>query len=158
MKKALVAALVLVIASLGLVACGGGSSSTSSEATSGAESGEGSGGAGAGGKEGGAEAEGGTAGTGSEVAIEADPSGELAFKETEVTASEGKDTIDFTNQSSTPHNVAIESENGEQLGETEVINGGSDSAVVDLPKGTYTFYCTVPGHRQAGMEGTLVVK
>lgn len=161
MKKALVAALVLVVASLGLVACGGGSSSTSSETSSGsAESGEASGGGGAeaGGKEGGAEAEGGSAGTGSTVAIEANPEGQLAFTEKELTAKAGKVTVDFTNQSSLPHNVAIESENGEQLGETEVIAGGSDSTVVDLPKGTYTFYCTIPGHREAGMEGKLVVK
>ncbi len=153
MKKALVAALVLVIASLGLVACGGGSSSTSSEtATESSET------AGGGEAESGKEAEGGSAGSASEVAIEADPSGELAFTEKEMTAMAGKVTVDFTNQASIPHNVAIESENGEQLGETEVITGGSDSTVVNLPKGTYTYYCTIPGHRQAGMEGTLVVK
>jgi plastocyanin len=156
MKKALAAALVLVIASLGLVACGGGSSSTSSEATS-AESTEAAGGEAEaeGGKE---EAEGGSAGSASEVAVEADPSGELAFTKDELTAKAGEVTVDFTNQASIPHNVAIESENGEQLGETEVVSGGSDSTVVDLPKGTYTYYCTIPGHRQAGMEGTLVVK
>jgi plastocyanin len=156
MKKALVAALVLVIASLGLVACGSSSSSTSSEATT-EESTEAAGGAEAeGGKEeAGGEAEGGASST---VAIEADPSGELAFTKKELTAMPGMVTVDFTNQASIPHNVAIESENGEQLGETEVISGGSDSTTVNLPKGTYTYYCTIPGHRQAGMEGTLVVK
>ena len=29
---------------------------------------------------------------------------------------------------------------------------------VDLKPGTYHYYCTIPGHREAGMEGTLVVK
>ena len=29
---------------------------------------------------------------------------------------------------------------------------------LNLKPGNYTFYCSVPGHRQAGMEGTLVVK
>ena len=35
---------------------------------------------------------------------------------------------------------------------------GTKSVVLTLKKGTYTFYCTVPGHREAGMEGTLTVK
>ena len=32
------------------------------------------------------------------------------------------------------------------------------STLDGLSTGTYTFYCAVPGHRAAGMEGTLVVK
>jgi uncharacterized cupredoxin-like copper-binding protein len=36
--------------------------------------------------------------------------------------------------------------------------GGSKTLAVTLKPGTYKFYCSVPGHRQAGMEGTLEVK
>jgi plastocyanin len=161
MKKAAVA-LLLVLAALGLAACGGGGSSTSSVA-------EGTNGAGAaaetegGGeaeaeKEGGAEAEGGSAGSAAAIAVEANPQGQLAFEEKELTAKAGKDTIDLTNQSSVPHNVSIENSAGETIGETETLAEGSASAVVDLKPGTYTFYCSVPGHREAGMEGKLVVK
>jgi uncharacterized cupredoxin-like copper-binding protein len=39
-----------------------------------------------------------------------------------------------------------------------VQNGGVSTVNVKLAPGTYTFYCSVPGHRQAGMQGTLTVK
>ena len=43
------------------------------------------------------------------------------------------------------------------LGATPVFAGGSKTLTLTLKPGKYTFYCTVPGHRQAGMEGTLNV-
>ena len=167
MKKLSIAAL-LVIASLTLVACGGGGSSSSSEepATSGgraeAEESEASGtGKGAGGEEepeegGGKEAESGSASAA--LDYEASPSGELMFSKTATTAKAGDDTIDFTNPSSTPHNVAIEDSSGKKVAETETITEGSTSATADLKPGTYTYFCSIPGHREAGMEGTITVK
>jgi plastocyanin len=160
MKKAALAS-ALILASLALVACGGSSSSSSSttEETSGGAAAESESGGEAKSEEaGGAEAEGGTAGTGGAIAIEANPEGSLAFEEKEVSAKPGKDTVDFTNQSSVPHNVTIEDSAGENIGETETLAEGSSSATVELKPGTYTFYCSVPGHREAGMEGTLTVK
>jgi uncharacterized cupredoxin-like copper-binding protein len=44
------------------------------------------------------------------------------------------------------------------VGATPTFQGGSKTLTVSLTPGTYKFYCSVPGHRQAGMEGTLVVK
>jgi len=151
MKK-LAVLFALVLAALALVACGGGSDTSSSEETStgGAAKEETS--------EGEKEAEGGSAGSASAVDIEADPSGNLAFTSDSATAKAGKATINFTNESPVPHDVKIEDENGEEVGGTEVINEGSDSAEVELEPGTYTYFCSIPGHRQAGMEGTLTVK
>ena len=65
-------------------------------------------------------------------------------------------SIDFTNMSSLPHDVRIEG-NGASGG-TDQITNSSTSATVDLEPGTYTFFCSVDGHRAAGMEGTLTVK
>jgi plastocyanin len=104
------------------------------------------------------EAEGGSEGSAAALDVEADPSGQLAFTSDEASAKAGKVTVNFTNSSPVPHDVRIESSGGEELGGTEVISEKSESATVDLKPGEYTFFCSVPGHRQAGMEGTLTVE
>ena len=81
----------------------------------------------------------------------------LAFNTTKLTAKAGKVTVDFKNPSPTPHNVVIE-QNGKELSGFEPIAEGEESETAELKPGTYTFYCSVPGHREAGMEGTLTVK
>ena len=96
-------------------------------------------------------------GPGGTVQLEADPT-DLAYDTTELSSKPGKVTIDFTNPSALEHDVAIEGE-GKELADSELVaNGGKTTASAELAPGTYTFYCTVPGHREAGMEGTLVVK
>lgn len=105
-----------------------------------------------------AEAEGeGASGAGGTLTLAADESA-LEFDKTELTSKPGKITIDFDNPSSIPHNVEIEDEGGEVLGGTETISKSEEAATVELGPGTYTFFCSIPGHREAGMEGTLVVK
>jgi plastocyanin len=150
MKKVAVA-LVLVLAALGLVACGGGSS-TNSETTATETTSESNSGGGAG------EAEGKSSGSASTLDFEADPSGGLAYTSDKATAKAGKVTIDFTNPQPLMHDVAIEDSSGKTIAQTSTIAEGSDSTTAELKPGTYTFYCTVPGHREAGMEGTLTVK
>jgi plastocyanin len=163
MKK-LIALFALLLAALALVACGGGSSSTSETGAAGAaqEAEETAEEAGEEVEEKAEEvekeAEGGSAGSGASIEVEADPSGNLAFTSDNITAKAGKDTVNFTNSSPVPHDVKIEDENGEEVGGTEVTQEGSDSAEVELKPGTYTYFCSIPGHRQAGMEGTLTVK
>jgi plastocyanin len=151
MKK-LSALVLLVVASLVLVACGGGGSSStsgtseattsaapSSEASKSSESGEE------------------TGGSGSTIAFEANPEGMLMFTEMTATGKAGNDTIEFKNPSSIPHNVAIEDSAGKTIAETKTIGKGETSTTVELEAGSYTFYCSIPGHREAGMEGTLTV-
>jgi plastocyanin len=166
MKK-LAVALALVPASLALVACGSSGSSSSSEPATTAESteAESTGGGAAEEEEGvsGEEEEAGagkseSSGEGSTIKFEAEAEGMLMFEEKSATAEAGNDTIDFNNPSAVPHNVAIEDSAGKTIAETETITESETSTTVELEPGTYTFYCSIPGHRQAGMEGTLTVK
>ncbi|HMI81943.1 MAG TPA: plastocyanin/azurin family copper-binding protein [Solirubrobacterales bacterium] len=162
MKK-LVPLFALLLAALALAACGGGDDNTSTSPVGGAveEVEEGAEEAGEEveekAEEAKEEAEGGTADSAS-VDFEADPGGSLEYTTDSATADAGEVTINLTNSSSVPHDVAIEDSGGETIAQTEVISGGSDSTTANLKPGSYTFYCSVPGHRQAGMEGTLTVK
>jgi plastocyanin len=93
------------------------------------------------------------------LALAANPSGQLAYTTNQAKASAGKVTITMTNMSGTAHNVAIQTgTSGPVIGATPVQSSGTSSISVSLKPGTYTFFCQVPGHRQAGMYGTLTVK
>ena len=61
------------------------------------------------------------------------------------------------NSSPVEHNVTVEQGNKNVLGATPTFVGGKRSLTLKVSPGTYTFFCSVPGHRQAGMEGKLVV-
>jgi plastocyanin len=100
---------------------------------------------------------GGETGGGETLKIAADPGGALKFDQTSLEASAGNVTIDFTNDSSLPHNVTLEGPGVEDEG-TDTVTGSSTSVTLDLQPGEYTFFCSVDGHRAAGMEGKLVVK
>jgi plastocyanin len=103
-------------------------------------------------------AEGGAAPAPSEGTLQlaADPTS-IAFDTTELSAKAGKVTIDFTNPSALEHDVAIE-QNDKVIAKSALITEGKTSVSAELEPGTYTFLCTVPGHAEAGMEGTLTVE
>ncbi|HEY2718681.1 MAG TPA: plastocyanin/azurin family copper-binding protein [Solirubrobacteraceae bacterium] len=88
--------------------------------------------------------------------LAANPAGQLAYDTKTLSAKAGKVTIDFANASPVEHDVAI-AQGTAVAGQTPVFTGGSKTLTLNLKPGTYSFYCTVPGHRQAGMEGTLTV-
>ena len=97
-------------------------------------------------------------GSGSSVSLSANQGGQLEYSTKSLSASAGKVSIDFTNNSPLGHNVTIESSSGETVASTPTFTGGSKTVTATLKPGTYKFFCSVPGHRQAGMEGTLTVK
>ncbi|MGA9313655.1 MAG: plastocyanin/azurin family copper-binding protein [Solirubrobacteraceae bacterium] len=92
------------------------------------------------------------------LSLAANPEGQLKYNTSTLTANAGKVSIDFTNMSPLEHNVTIESSSHAVVGATPTFKGESKTLSVTLKPGTYKFYCSVPGHRMAGMEGTLVVK
>ena len=85
--------------------------------------------------------------------------GDLVFEPDELDARVGEITIEYTNPSDVPHNVAIESPEGEELAQGETVTGGdTGAATAALEAGDYTYFCSIPGHRESGMEGVLTVE
>ena len=96
-------------------------------------------------------------GASSDLKISADPSGQLKFDKSSLTAKAGKVTITMDNPASVPHAVGIEGNGVDKEGKV-VQKDGVSTVTADLKPGKYEFYCPVPGHKQAGMEGDLTVK
>jgi plastocyanin len=138
MRKLVLLLAVLALVAFGLVACGGDDDDTTT----------------AGGETTATETTGGGGGGGSTVEVTASAD-QLAYDQSSLETGSGSVTIDFTNPSTTGHDVRIEDESGEDIGGTDVIADDSTTATVELEPGSYTFFCSVPGHREAGMEGSL---
>lgn len=128
---------ILSLAVLGVAAGCGGSSSSSTPTTTTAAAAPGS--------------------AGTTLKLEAASNGALEFDKKTLDAPAGKVMIVMTNPSSVPHDIAVEGNGVDLTGKT--VTGGATSTVsANLKPGTYTFYCSVPGHEDAGMKGTLTVK
>ncbi|MFN2612036.1 MAG: cupredoxin domain-containing protein [Solirubrobacterales bacterium] len=98
------------------------------------------------------------AGPAQTLKITSPATGALEYTPASLSAEAGTVTIDYDNPSPVAHSVAIEDSNGETLNASDVGADGTFTASADLSAGTYAYYCTVPGHRESGMEGTLTVK
>lgn len=95
----------------------------------------------------------------SRLALTADEAGGLSFSRRALTARAGDVTIDLDNPTgnSLPHAVEITG-NGVERASTTIDPGATTAVTASLRPGTYTFYCPVDSHRQAGMVGTLTVR
>jgi plastocyanin len=135
MRKLAPLIAVLVLAPFALAACGGDDDETTSADTTDANPA--------------AEA----------VDVSAVPDGSFAYEESELEAPAGTLTANFTNPAPIAHDFCVEDSGGEELGCTELIaDGDTDVAEFEVESGEYTYFCSVAGHREGGMEGTLTVK
>lgn len=92
------------------------------------------------------------------IEIDADPNGQLAYVTDEARAEPGRLTVRMANESMVQHDIALEGNGVSAKGEVVGQGGVSELTVDDLQPGEYTYYCTVQGHREGGMEGTLTVR
>lgn len=148
MRKLAIALSLLAIVPFALAACGGDDDEEEPAAPTTTEeepAGDGAGGGGAG-------------GAAETVEIAADPGGDIAYVQDALDASAGDLTFELTNDSSTPHDFVIEDQDGNEITRTDVITGDTDTTMASLEPGEYTFFCSVNGHRELGMEGPLTVK
>jgi plastocyanin len=95
--------------------------------------------------------------TGRSVEFAADPGGALKYDKTRAAVKAGRVTIRFTNDSSVEHNVTV-ARGSTTLGATKTITTANATLALRLQAGDYVFFCSVPGHRQSGMEGTLIAE
>jgi uncharacterized cupredoxin-like copper-binding protein len=79
---------------------------------------------------------------------------DIYFEPSEVTIPANTDvTVNLPNEGVTPHNFSID-----ELGiDVDIAPGATEQVVINAPAGEYEYYCNVPGHKQAGMVGTLIV-
>jgi mono/diheme cytochrome c family protein len=93
------------------------------------------------------------------LSLPADPNGGLFYASKRAAAPAGSLKVESKNASSTGHDIALKDASGKELGGGKVVAGGGVSEFsADVKPGKYEFLCTVPGHEQGGMKGTLTVK
>jgi uncharacterized cupredoxin-like copper-binding protein len=131
-KRGMGALLVAVVMTVGVAACGGG------------------------GDDGGGDSKAYVEPTGASTETIAIEAGNFYFKPDAISAKAGIATIKLTAKNGIHDFVFDGAYPGFQL-EADG-GGGSQSKKIDLKPGKYTFYCSITGHRAAGMEGTLTVK
>src|SRR4051794_10014749 len=89
--------------------------------------------------------------------IDADPTGQLAYVSNKATGQPGPVTFKMQNKASVPHDLVVQGPGVD--GKTPIQQGrGTGEFKASLKAGVYTYYCSVDGHRAAGMTGKLTVR
>ena len=136
MKKLTLLLAALSLLALPLAACGGDDETTSAETTEETTS----------------------APAAETVDVSAAPDNSFAYEQESLETKAGESTFAFNNPAQISHDFCIEDENADEVGCSDLIAEGESDLDVSLASGDYAFYCSVAGHRDGGMEGTLTVK
>jgi nitrite reductase (NO-forming) len=81
---------------------------------------------------------------------------DIAYVQTELSVPANTDvTVELTNTGATVHDFVIDALG---INSGPVAPGASATVTINAPAGTYEYYCSQPGHRPAGMVGTLTVQ
>jgi plastocyanin len=85
---------------------------------------------------------------------------EFAFAPKDISAPAGKVVFYLVNAGQASHDMVVFDSSQKQVAKSELVQAGNGSVftIDSLPTGTYTIVCDLPGHREAGMVGTLTVK
>ncbi|MBK5230519.1 MAG: hypothetical protein JJE27_05020 [Thermoleophilia bacterium] len=94
------------------------------------------------------------------IRIGVDPGGQFKFQPSSLTVVAGTHKLIFTNNTGVMHDVIVGTsfDPGDKVGGVNKISNGVETTTLKLKAGNYSYYCDVPGHREAGMTGTLTVK
>ena len=84
---------------------------------------------------------------------------EFKFDPSTIQHSSGKMVFWLVNSGSTQHDMAIRDSSGKTIATSELVSAGDTKEfdVSSVAAGSYTFYCSQPGHEASGMKGTLTV-
>jgi plastocyanin len=91
------------------------------------------------------------------VTVEAE---DTAFDVDEISAAPGTLEVTLVERGNLDHTFLVEDDEGDLLdGKLTVTNDEEeDVGTFELEAGEYEYFCDIPGHRQQGMEGRLVVE
>ncbi|MBI3967184.1 MAG: cupredoxin domain-containing protein [Chloroflexi bacterium] len=83
----------------------------------------------------------------------------MKFEPNNIKVKAGEVTFEVKNVGVTDHNFVFEEKGGQSPGRIPVVETGkAEQLKVSLSPGSYPFYCSLPGHKDAGMVGTVIAE
>lgn len=79
---------------------------------------------------------------------------EFEFTPSDITVDAPSFSLELRNEGAIEHDFSVEDT------DVKIFAKAAETATgeIEMEPGTYTFFCSIPGHREGGMEGTLTVK